>query len=244
MRLAEPLAEVRPATLWVGGVDLGQRFTGIGQGRTGTGLDNNEPGAGGVFRGYENTVDYLYDPAAYRHWRCDFDNGDPAYNSLAEVLYDTVPQAITGTSSALALPLEGAAAAGDSGSAVYVQKRSDWLLAGITSYRWYSQYGGQAGYVNLSAPEIGAWLSDVATAESTAFTCVTQIPALLRWAPESAHLLIEGNLDRPYRIEVSPSLLATDGWESLTNLTLTGFPCTVSLPTSPPPLFFRAIENP
>ena len=73
------------------------------------------------------------------------------------------------------------AAAGDSGSAVHVQKRSGWLLAGITSYRWFSQYGGQACYVNLSSPDVAAWLAQVAVTEGTTFRLVSTADSQLPW---------------------------------------------------------------
>lgn len=244
VRLSDVVTNVTPASVWTGGVDLGQRYTGIGQGRTGTGLDNNEPLSGGVYRGYENTVDYLYGPAEYDHWRGDFDNGDAAYNSLTNILYGTTNQAITGTSSAVSLPLEGTAAAGDSGSAVYVQKRSGWLLAGITSYRWYSQYCGQAGYVNLSSPDVADWLAAVAAAEATEFQFVTEVPSMLQLENSMGQLQIEGNIDRHYEVQVADTLIGTDVWRVLTNITVTTIPFTIPLPiTNGPSQFFRVLES-
>lgn len=245
VRLSDPVTNVTPASVWIGGVGLGQRYTGIGQGRTGTGLDNNEPLPGGVYRGYENTVDYLYGPADYDHWRGDFDNGDPAYNSLSNVLYDTENQVITGTSSAVSLPLEGTIAAGDSGSAVYVQKRSGWLLAGIASYRWYSQYCGQAGYVNLSSPDVAAWLATVAAEEEAVFQLISEVPCILGLENGGNLLLIDGNLDRPYQVQTAEELLGTNVWQELTNITATTIPFVVPLPsTEDASRFFRALELP
>src|SRR5262249_18863918 len=55
LRLKRPgLPTVTPTTIWVGGVSPGDRFVGVGQGKSGTGRDKDEPKAAGTFRGYEN----------------------------------------------------------------------------------------------------------------------------------------------------------------------------------------------
>ncbi len=245
LRLSEVVSNQEPARVWVGGVQTGQPFIGIGAGRTGTGLDNNEPLPGGVFRGYQNTVDYRYDAAGYLHWRADFDNGTTNANTLAYVLYDVTNTPIAGVSSAEPLPLEGAVAAGDSGSAVYFQTRIGWMLGGIASYRWYSQYGGQAGYVNLSAPEIRQWLSDVAAAEGVAFDLVEEVPPVLAWGADSSSLLLYGNIGQQYELQGCASLIDAAGWHTLTLCTATSIPCAVSFTnTEAAALFLRFSEAP
>ncbi len=243
VRLSEPVTQACPAAVWIGGIGLGQRFTGVGQGRSGTGLDNNEPLPSGVFRAYENTADYLYGAGDYRHWRSDFDNGEPGYNTLAYVLYDTQNLSIAGSSLATPWPLEGTTAAGDSGSAAYVPTRTGWLLAGIASYRWYSQYGGQAGYVNLSAPDIAAWLAAVAAAEAAPVQFVREVPGLLVPQSAGAGLQLYGNLDRRYAIQAVDSLLPHQAWLTMTNVTATTMPLPIPLPPDAGAArFYRATE--
>lgn len=166
IRLRHPgVARIEPATIFAGGIALGDRFVGIGQGKSGTGLENDEPKPAGTFRGYENTVDYLFPEGEFAQFRADFDNGTDDYNTLARVLYGENNLEIQGGSSKDPLPLEGAPAAGDSGSGVWVKRNGSYLLAGVASYRHYSMYGGQGGYVNLSHPAIIDWIERVAHAE-------------------------------------------------------------------------------
>ncbi len=243
LRLSEAVTNPSPARLWVGGVQTGQTFIGIGQGRTGTGLDNDEPLPGGVFRGYQNTMDYFYGDPDFRHWRADFDNGDTNFNSLSFILYDTTNTAIQTSSSNIPLPLEGSTAAGDSGSAAYIQLRTGWMLAGIASYRWYSQYGGQAGYVNLSAPEIRGWLEEVAEAEGAAFDLVEEVRPLLVLDPDQNRLLLYGTPGRQYELQGAASLMDTSAWHVLTSCVATGIPCSIPIPAAETPALFLRVEE-
>ena len=245
LRLSEAVTNPSPARVWVGGVQNGQPFAGIGEGRTGTGLDHNEPLPGGVFRGYQNTVDYRYDATEYLHWRTDFDNGTTNANTLAYILYDATNTTIAGVSSTDPLPLEGTIAAGDSGSAVYFKTRTGWMLGGIASYRWYSQYGGQAGFVNLSAPELRQWLSDVAAAEGVVFDLVEELPPVLAWGADPSSLLLYGNEGHPYELQGCASLGDPGGWYGMALCTATSIPCTVSFTnTDTQALFLRFREAP
>ena len=245
IRLAEPVSDPPPAAIWTGGVYPGQRFIGVGQGRTGTGHDNDEPFWDGLYRGFENTADYFFPPEEHSHWRSDFDNGDPAYNTLAGVLFGPTNLPLEGGSSPVPLPLEGSVAAGDSGSGVYLQKQTGWLLAGITSYRWYSQYGGQAGFVNLSNPDIASWLADIASVENTGFPCVNQVPSFLKVEADSSRVILFGNPDRPYELQGTDSLQAPGVWTSQGTYAVTSLPFIISFPAeTPPPRFLRAVERP
>lgn len=169
IRLKQPgITSAKPSTIWFGGVALGDRFIGVGLGKSGTGKDRDEPKPIGTFRGYENTIDYLFGEEGLRHFRSDFDNGTVDYNTLARVLYEKKNLEIKGKSSKTPLPLEGTTAAGDSGSGVWVKRDKKYHLAGIASYRYFSMYGGQAGYVNLSHPANVKWLREVAMVEDFA----------------------------------------------------------------------------
>lgn len=170
LRLKKPgVAGARSARVWTGGIAPGDRFVGVGQGRSGTGRDNDEPLPMGLFRGYENTVDYQFDDQDFTHFRADFDDGTDGANTLARVIYGNPARDIPGRSAKEPLPLEGTPAAGDSGSGIWIQHGQEHLLAGITSYRYYSMYGGQAGYANLSHPAIVRWLAEIARAERVSF---------------------------------------------------------------------------
>jgi hypothetical protein len=170
IRLKKPgITDVTPAIIWSGGVALGTRFIGVGQGKSGTGRDKNEPKPMGTFRGYENTIDFLFDEKEFLHFRSDFDDGTDESNTLARVLFGDKDRTIRGQSLRTPLPLEGTTAAGDSGSGVWIQRGKQYYLAGIASYRYFSAYGGQAGYVNLSYPTIIGWLKAVALVENEPF---------------------------------------------------------------------------
>lgn len=187
---AAAAASAKPTTIWVGGVQPGTRFVGVGQGKSGTGQQSDEPLPMGIYRGYENTIDFIYgaDSPDLSHFRSDFDDGSENGNTLARVLFGSSKsdeekpqkrqQAYRGRSSRRALPLEGSIAAGDSGSGIWIQQDSNnesgkvWHLAGIASYRYYSMYGAQAGYVNLSHPAVANWLGSVARDEEALFRLV------------------------------------------------------------------------
>jgi hypothetical protein len=161
--------KTQAATLFGGSLKIGDRITGVGQGKTGTGNNNNEPNDGGLFRGYENTVDYFHNDE-FTHFRADFDNGTDHFNTLSRVVYGSKPpERIQGRSSKTPLPLEGSCAAGDSGSCVWVEREGKFYLVGISTYRIYSMYGGQSAYVNLSNSSIMAWIKSIAKKEEITF---------------------------------------------------------------------------
>ena len=245
LRLSEPVAEMAPAGIWIGGVVLGQRFAGVGQGKTGTGLDNDEPIRDDRFRGFENVVDYLYGPDGHGHWRSDFDNGESAFNTLSNTLFDATNVPLAAASAATPLPLEGTIAAGDSGCGIYLPKRTGWLLAGVATYRWYSGYGGQAGFVNLSDPEIAGWLASVSESENAGFQFVREVPAVLRTDADSSRMAVCGNLDRTYEIQGTESLAPPCSWTPLGAHAATNSPFEIVFPPgSLPYRFFRAVEQP
>jgi hypothetical protein len=170
LRLKPPgLPNVTPARIWIGGVTLGDRFVGVGQGRSGTGKDNDEPKAPGTFRGYENTIDYITGDEEYQLFRSDFDDGTEESSTLARIVYARKNVELKGKSSKKHLPLEGTTAAGDSGGGVWVFRANRYHLAGIASFRYYSNYGAQPGYANLSHPANVEWLKEVGQRENVTF---------------------------------------------------------------------------
>ena len=169
-RLKSPgLPKVTPAKLWIGDVTCGDRFVGVGQGKSGTGRDNDEPKKPGTFRGYENKIDYISDDNDFRSFRADFDNGIEDSNTLARVVYAKKHLQIKGKSSKSPLPLEGSLAAGDSGGGIWVLRDKRYYLVGIASFRYFAAYGAQSGYANLSHPVNVEWLKDVGRRENIEF---------------------------------------------------------------------------
>jgi len=153
--IGHPIAQV-----WTGGVEKGQIFEGVGYGKSGTGKQSDEPLPGGKFRGYQNTVDVVLDDSHWNMLIADFDGPDNAGNSLAAEIFHTKAR-IAGDSSGQPLPLEGTLAAGDSGSGIWARKQGRFYLIGIATGRYYSSYGGQSMYVNLSHPQIAQWMASV-----------------------------------------------------------------------------------
>lgn len=153
-------ATVKPGALWTGGLIFQEMFTFVGQGKSGTGKDNDEPIKEGILRGFTNRIDYLDRKQNDLDFRSDFDDGSSAANTLNQTVYGEEPTPAQGSGS-VPTPLEGTTAAGDSGGGVWIQRKGGWYIAGIASFRFYSCYGGQAGYTNLSAPAIAAWLRDL-----------------------------------------------------------------------------------
>jgi len=159
---APGITAVKPARLWAGRLRQGQRYLGVGRGRSGTGLEHDEPQPPGVWRGYQNRIDYILGADYYGLMFSDFDSPRGGGNTLASVLY-YLDLAVKNQSSGRPLPLEGSVAAGDSGSGIWIRDRRRHFLMGIASFRFYSCYGGQAGYVNLRARPIRAWIKRTAT---------------------------------------------------------------------------------
>jgi hypothetical protein len=153
------LTGVPPAVVWRGGLRPGQRFIGVGQGKTGTGRQNDEPDAARTFRGYENTIDHVFGSERHGLLVADFDSPEGQGNTLAHTLFYPTRTPIRGRSSATPLPLEGAATAGDSGSGIWGLIGGKHRLIGITTFRIYSGYGGQSYYVNLSDPRLADWIA-------------------------------------------------------------------------------------
>ena len=174
MPLKFGIIKINQATLFSGRVTVGETFVGIGQGKSGTGKDKDEPKPIGTFRGDENTIDYIFDKDAFTHFRSDFDEGTDEYNTLERVSYGPKNLTIKGKSSKTPLPLEGTTAAGESGSGSgsRVQRNKKYHLAGIASYRYFSMFGGQAGSVNLSHPAMINWIRAVSLVENVSFEIV------------------------------------------------------------------------
>lgn len=142
IKLAEPVTDVIPATLYEASVRPGEIVKIIGKGATGNGV-------AGYSRGGPNRTElrraYNEITSAYDRWFCyRFDEPSSA------------------------LPLEGALGNGDSGSPVLVQVEDQWLLSGVASWKVvegnvmtakYGRYGEVACNVRLS--HYADWIKSV-----------------------------------------------------------------------------------
>ncbi|OHD55641.1 MAG: hypothetical protein A2Y33_13485 [Spirochaetes bacterium GWF1_51_8] len=155
------ISYIEPAKIWKGEVKTGMQVFGVGQGKSGTGVQKTDTVSGGVFRGYQNTIDFIGDNAHYNILITDFDGPGNTGNSLASKVY-AFDQEIDGDSSPAPLPLEGTLGAGDSGSGIWIKKDNFYYLVGIAAGRYYSCYNAQSLYVNLCNPEIYRWIRSVA----------------------------------------------------------------------------------
>ena len=54
-----------PAPIWTGGINKDQIFEGVGYGKSGSGMQNNELVRSGKFRGYQNTIDVILDDSEW-----------------------------------------------------------------------------------------------------------------------------------------------------------------------------------
>lgn len=176
IRLTAPVdPRVKPASIWLGGVVFQEIFTCVGQGKSGTGLQRDEPLPEGTVRGFTNRIDYLDLKRDGMMFRSDFDDGSEAANTLNQTVYGEEAAQAQG-SSPIPTPLEGTGAAGDSGAGAWVQRNNAWTLAGDFSFRYYSGYGGQSGFTNLSSPRVAAWIRELNTKLDKPFEIASDTP--------------------------------------------------------------------
>ncbi|MDF3127269.1 trypsin-like serine protease [Rheinheimera sp. 1928-s] len=108
LKLAKPITDVVPASIFSGNSEFGQIVKVIGKGATGNGLSGYEfsdPHRTELRRAYNKVT------SADGRWIC--------------YLFDN---------SVDALPLEGGSGNGDSGGPVLIEDKTGWLLAGLTSW--------------------------------------------------------------------------------------------------------------
>lgn len=168
VHLSSPVAAIPPAMFYTGPSELGQTGTFVGFGFTGTGLtgwstlDNQK-------RAFQNVIDGDFgNPSILLG--CDFDNPHNAADNWF--------------GGALPLNLEGCAAPGDSGGAVFVQQNGQYYLVGVISgvlavdnnpnsdYGDITAYGRVQGYTT--------WIGSIVPEPSTyALLTVGGIAALL-----------------------------------------------------------------
>ena len=131
--------------------ELGQVGITVGAGRTGTGLTGDVTNSS-TMRAGTNMIDLFWDARA-RALVNDFDSG-------------SAPDNFTGSATQTAL--EHGVAPGDSGGALFIQKNGQYLLAGVTGFRWSadginnSDYGDGGGYSRISAADNIAWIQQTA----------------------------------------------------------------------------------
>lgn len=108
LKLADPITDVSPVTIYNSNDEFGQIIKIIGKGATGNGVDGYE-----FSSSHRTELRRAYNKvsSADDRWFCYmFDN--PAH----------------------ALPLEGGSGSGDSGGPVLIETKQEWLLAGLTSW--------------------------------------------------------------------------------------------------------------
>lgn len=155
------IQNVPPSIIWNQPVSLGQKIVGVGQGKSSTGLQNEEIIPAGTFRGYENTIDYILDDETNNLLVTDFDSPQNSCNSLADIVYCLDNREIKGNSSSEPLSLEGGLGAGDSGSGIWIKGNQNYFLVGIASGRYYASYCAQSQYVNLTNKKIYDWIVSI-----------------------------------------------------------------------------------
>ncbi|MDX1444478.1 MAG: trypsin-like serine protease [Gammaproteobacteria bacterium] len=110
LKLAAPVDDVRPAVLYRGAIEAGQRVKIIGKGATGNGLRGHEP------QGPNRT-----------ELRRAFNEISGIEDRWLTYTFDAPPEG---------LPLEGMAGNGDSGSPLLVEVDGEWQVAGLTSWKF------------------------------------------------------------------------------------------------------------
>ncbi len=158
VRISSPFLNVTPAQIYSGSNELGQVGTGVGYGRSGTGLTGGLFGVSGTKRAGTNVIDAL---GSDRGWNesimiTDFDRPDfPNFSTYG---------------SAIPTDLEYQVAPGDSGGALYIQENGQYLLAGVTSFinaidgNPNGSYGDMSAYTRVS--DYSNWINSIIPAPS------------------------------------------------------------------------------
>lgn len=108
LKLAQPITDVSPVTMFKGNNEFGQIVKLIGKGATGNGLDGYEFSSS---HRTELRLAYNKVTSADGRWLC--------------YIFDNPSDALT---------LEGGSGSGDSGGPVLIEVEKQWLLAGLTSW--------------------------------------------------------------------------------------------------------------
>jgi len=142
VKLATPVSDVAPATLFTGSSELGQTVELIGKGATGTGMAGQDAGGshrGDLRRAYNKIVD------VNDRWIC--------------YVFDKPPAG---------LELEGISGDGDSGGPVLIKSDGKWRLAGLASWKKHEHdnalvlnpgFYGQKNY-NVRVSHYANWIED------------------------------------------------------------------------------------
>lgn len=155
-------ARIKPHPIYIGKLRPREIFVGVGYGRSGTGKQNDEPLVAGTVRAFQNCVDYI-DLNEIGEMRSDFDDGTAASNSLASKLFGNEQARVQGSDYQV-LPLEGTAAAGDSGGGILVTRDGRSMVAAVIAYRYYSCYSGQLGASLMGYFDNSFWLNQIVDA--------------------------------------------------------------------------------
>lgn len=112
IKLKQPVTDVAPVEIYKGNAELGQTVKITGKGATGTGATGLDPEPKGPNR-TELRRAFNKITSAHERWFC--------------YVFDEPPSA---------LPLEGMGGNGDSGGPALIQVKDQWLLAGMTSWKF------------------------------------------------------------------------------------------------------------
>jgi len=158
IRLSVPITSITPATIFNGTNEIGLMGTGVGYGRSGTGITGEIPGTLGIKRAGTNIIDVLGSDRGFHQslLLTDFDN--------------PVNESDSTYGSPIPTDLEYQIAGGDSGGAFFIQQNGEYLLAGVTSFinsingPADGDYGDMSAYTRLS--DYNAWINSVIPAPS------------------------------------------------------------------------------
>lgn len=142
VKLAKPVTDVAPVTLYTGSDELGKIVKLLGKGATGTGATGQDPHGSHrtqLRRAYNRII------AVEDRWLCITFHKPPA-----------------------ALPLEGITGDGDSGGPLLIQVGDQWEVAGLASWKrressalvLHPGFYGQINY-NVRVSHYAAWIKDV-----------------------------------------------------------------------------------
>ncbi len=136
-RLDSPVVGIDPSNWYTGSNEVGAIGVSVGFGNTGTGLDGQVSGTAGTKRAAESTIE-----------RDDTAGGPPGPPQPGVQVDTTLEYDFLAPDDVDVLPLEGAAARGDSGGPVFIDFGDGPLVAGIHSFviNWDDTDDGLATY--------------------------------------------------------------------------------------------------